>query len=55
MICMLSLMFSLWSTKNYCVTTEMELFYSFRNHNIHTVLMWDSAAIAVKNDFFCLM
>ena len=31
------------------------LFYLFRDHNVHTMLMWDSAAIAVENDFFCLM
>ena len=25
----------------------IKLFYPFRNHNIHTMLMWDSTAIAV--------
>ena len=33
----------------------IELFHPFRNHNIHTMLVWDSATIAVKNVFFCLM
>ena len=33
----------------------IELFYPFRNHNIHAMLMRDSAAIAVKNNFFCFV